>query len=89
MIYDIVFERKMLKQMFIEADSEEDALSKAEQIDPDDIEDWDGDYTDVNDDNVMEFHDLKEARGFYSTGGYDIPAYRVLAGKLFEIKEEA
>ena len=88
MIYDIVLERTMSKQMFIEADSEEDALSKAEQIDPDDIEDWDNDYTEADDDNVMEFHDLKEARDFYSTGGYDIPAYRVLAGSLFEIKEE-
>lgn len=87
MIYDIVLERTMTKQMFIEADSKEDALSKADQIDPDDIEDWNNDWTEPDEGNVMEFPNLKEAREFYSNGD-DIPAYRVLAGCLFEIKEK-
>ncbi len=87
MIYDIVLERTMTKQMFIEADSKEEALRKADQIDPDDIEDWNNDWTEPDEKDVMEFHDLKEARDFYSNGD-DIPAYRVLAGSLFEIKEK-
>ena len=57
------------------------------QIDPDDIEDWNNDWTEPDEKNVMEFPDLEEARDFYSNGD-DIPAYRVIAGQLFEIKEE-
>ena len=87
MIYDIVLERNMTKQMFIEADSKEEALRKADQIDPDDIEDWNNDRTEPDEKNVMEFQNLKDAREFYSNGD-DIPAYRVIAGQLFEIKEE-
>lgn len=87
MIYDIVLERTMTKQMFIEADSKKEALRKADQIDPDDIEDWDNDWTEPDEKNVMEFPDLKEARDFYSNGD-DIPAYRVIAGQLFEIEED-
>ena len=87
MIYDIVLERTMTKQMLIEADSKEEALRKADQIDPDDIEDWDNDWTEPDEKKVMEFPDLKEARDFYSNGD-DIPAYRVIAGQLFEIEEE-
>ena len=86
MIYDIVLERTMSKQMFIEADSKEEALRKADQIDPDDIEDWNNDWTEPDEKDVMEFSDLKEAREYYSNGN-DIPAYRILAGILFEIKE--
>lgn len=88
MIYDIVLERTMTKQMFIEADSQEEALRKADQIYPDDIEDWDNDYTEPDEKNVMEFPTLKEARDFYSNG-YDIPAYRIIAGQLYEIEEES
>lgn len=88
MIYDIVLERTMSKQMFIEADSKEEALRKADQIDPDDIEDWNNDWMEPDEKDVMEFPNLKEARDFYSNGD-DIPAYRVLAGSLFEIKEES
>ena len=88
MIYDIVLERTMSKQMFIEADSKEEALRKADQIDPDDIEDWNNDWTGPDEKDVMEFSDLKEAREYYSNGN-DIPAYRVIAGSLFEIKEES
>lgn len=88
MIYDIVLERTMSKQMFIEADSKEEALRKADQIDPDDIEDWYNDWTEPDEKDVMEFSDLKEAREYYSNGN-DIPAYRVIAGSLFEIKEES
>ena len=87
MIYDIVLERTMTKQMFIEADSEEEALRKADQIDPDDIEDWNSDYMEPDEKNVTEFPTLKEARDFYSNGD-DIPAYRVLTGSLYEIEEE-
>ncbi len=64
MIYDIVLERTMTKQMFIEADSEEEALRKADQIDPDDIEDWNSDYMEPDEKNVTEFPTLKEARDF-------------------------
>ena len=88
MIYDIVLERTMTKQMFIEADSEEEALRKADQIDPDDIEDWNSDYTEPDEKDVMEFTTLKEARDFYSNGD-DIPAYRIIAGQLYEIEEES
>lgn len=88
MIYDIVLERTMSKQMFIEADSKEEALRKADQIDPDDIEDWNSDWMEPDEKDVMEFTNLKEARDYYSNGD-DIPAYRVLAGSLFEIKEES
>lgn len=87
MIYNIVLERTMTKQMFIEADSEEEALRKSDQIDPDDIEDWNNDYMEPDEQNVMEFPTLKEARDFYSNGDC-IPAYRVLAGSLYEIEED-
>lgn len=90
MIYDIVLKRTMTKQIFIEADSEEEALSKADQIFPDDIplDDWNNDYIDLDEDDVREFPTLKEARDFYDNAN-DITAYRVLAGSLYEIKEEA
>ena len=88
MIYDIVLERTMSKQMFIEADSKEEALRKADQIVPEDIEDRNNDWTEPDEKDVMEFSDLKEARAYYSNGN-DIPVYRVLAGSLFEIKEES
>lgn len=87
MIYEIVLERTMTKQMFIEADSEEEALRKADQIDPDDIEDWNNDYMEPDEKNVIAFPTLKEARDFYSNGD-DIPAYRVFAGSLYEIEED-
>ena len=89
MIYDIVLTRTMTKQIFVEADSEEDALSKADQIFPDDIplDDWNNDHINMDEDDIREFPTLKEARDFYDNGN-DIPAYRILAGQLFEIKEE-
>ena len=90
MIYDIVIKRMMLKQIFVEADSKEEALDKVDQISPADIPlaNWNNDCIDPIEDDVKEFRDLKEAREFYDNGD-DIPAYRVLAGSLFEIKEEA
>lgn len=84
MIYDIAIERKMTKQIFVEADSEEEALAKIDQIDPDDIEDWDNDYMEPDEGNFLKFPTLKEARDFYSNGD-DIPAYRIIAGQLYEI----
>ena len=89
MIYDIVLKRTMTKQVFIEADSEEEALDKVDQIFPDDIplDDWNNDYINLDEDDIREFQNLKDARDFYDNGD-DIPAYRVIAGQLFEIEEE-
>lgn len=90
MIYDIILVRTMTKQVFIEAGSEEEALDKVDQIFPDDIplDDWTNDNINPNEDDIREFRNLKDAREFYDNGD-DIPAYRVLAGSLFEIKEES
>lgn len=90
MIYDIILVRTMTKQVFIEADSEEEALDKVDQIFPDDIplDDWINDNINPNEDDIREFRNLKDARDFYDNGD-DIPAYRVLAGSLFEIKEKS
>lgn len=90
MIYDIILVRTMTKQVFIEADSEKEALDKVDQIFPDDIplDDWNNDNINPNEDDIREFRNLKDARDFYDNGD-DIPAYRVLAGSLFEIKEES
>ena len=90
MIYDIVIKRMMLKQIFVEADSKEEALDKVDQISPADIPlaNWNNDCIDPIEDDVREFRNLKDAREFYDNGD-DIPAYRVLAGSLFEIKEES
>lgn len=90
MIYDMILVRTMTKQVFIEADSEEEALDKVDQIFPDDIPlwDWNNDNINPNEDDIREFRNLKDAREFYDNGD-DIPAYRVLAGSLFEIKEKS
>lgn len=90
MIFDIILVRTMTKQVFIEADSEEEALDKVDQIFPDDIPlwDWNNDNINPNEDDIREFQNLKDAREFYDNGD-DVPAYRVLAGSLFEIKEES
>ena len=89
MIYDIVLVRTMTKQVFIESDSEEEALDKIDQIFSDDIplDDWNNDNINPNEDDIREFQNLRDAREFYDNGG-DIPAYRVIAGQLFEIEEE-
>lgn len=90
MIYDMILVRTMTKQVFIEADSEEEALDKVDQIFPDDIPlwNWNNDNINPNEDDIREFRNLKDAREFYDNGD-DIPAYRVLAGSLFEIKEKS
>ena len=89
MIYDIVIKRMMLRQIFVEADSKEEALDKVDQISPADIPlaNWNNDCIDPIEDDIREFRNLKDAREFYGNGD-DIPAYRVLAGRLFEIKEK-
>lgn len=89
MIYDIILVRTMTKQVFIEAGSEEEALDKVDQIFPDDIplDDWTNDNINPNEDDIREFRNLKDAREFYDNGD-DIPAYRVLAGSLYEIEED-
>ena len=89
MIYDIVIRRMMLKQIFVEADSKEEALDNVDQISPADIPlaDWNNDCIDPIEDDIREFRNLKDAREFYDNGD-DIPAYRVLAGQIFKIKEE-
>lgn len=89
MIYDIILKRTMTKQVFIEADSEEEALDKVDQIDPYDIplDDWNNDNINPAEDDIREFRNLEDAREFYDNGD-DIPAFKVIAGILFEIKED-
>ena len=57
MIYDIVLKRTMTKLVFIEADSEEGALDKVDQIFPDDIplDDWNNDYINLDEDDIRNY----------------------------------
>ena len=93
MFYDMTVEIRKTKQIFVEADSEEDAMKLAEYIAEEKESDWDfgGDYVsdeiEIDDGDILEFQSLEEARGFYDSGD-EIPAYRVIQGKYIEDIEE-
>ena len=90
MFFDITVEIKKTKQFFVEADSEAEAIAKAEEIAEEKESDWDyeGDYlfdeVEIDEDDILEFPSLEEARAYYASGD-DIPAYRICGRFIEEI----